>query len=45
MSLINEEIRKIVAKEENVIPFLQAGRLVHIKTGKQDWGWGIVAGF
>ena len=42
---IDEEIRKIVVKEENIIPFLQQGRFIRIKTNKQDWGWGILAGF
>jgi rRNA-processing arch domain len=33
-----------VTREENIIPFLQHGRLLHIKAGKEDWGWGILAG-
>jgi ATP-dependent RNA helicase DOB1 len=31
---IDEEIRKIMVKEENIIPFLQQGRLIQVKAGK-----------
>ena len=31
---IDDEIRKIVVKEENIIPFLQQGRFIRIKTNK-----------
>lgn len=42
---ISNEIRKIVVKPENIIPFLVPGRLVHIKTDQYDWGWGVLVNF
>jgi ATP-dependent RNA helicase DOB1 len=45
LSQIDEEIRKIVVKPENIVPFLVPGRLIHVKTEKEDWGWGILVSF
>jgi ATP-dependent RNA helicase DOB1 len=49
---IKSEIRRLegdmhalIIEPINSLPFLQAGRLVHVKDGDIDWGWGIVAGF
>lgn len=42
---LDDEINKIVTKPENIVPFLVPGRLVYIKTGKDDWGWGILVSF
>jgi ATP-dependent RNA helicase DOB1 len=42
---IKDEIRKIVIKPENIVPFLVPGRVIHIKTGKDDWGWGVLSSF
>lgn len=39
---IKEEIRKIVVRPENIVPFLVPGRMIHIKTEQFDWGWGIL---
>ena len=44
-SQIEEEIRKIVVKPENIVPFLVPGRLIKIKSDQHDWGWGILASF
>lgn len=37
-----EELRQIIIIPENVAPFLNPGRLVSIKDGNVDWGWGIL---
>jgi len=37
-----EELRKIVVLPENIAPFLNPGRLVCMKDGTSDWGWGIL---
>jgi len=42
---IDEEIRKIVVKPENIVPFLVPGRIIRIKTDKYDWGWGVLVSF
>ena len=42
---IENEIQKIVAKPENIVPFLVPGRLIHVKTNKDDWGWGVLVSF
>ena len=44
-SQIQEEIRKIVVRPENIVPFLVPGRLIKIKSDQHDWGWGILASF
>jgi len=42
---IREEIRKIVTKPENIVPFLVPGRMLRVKTDTDDWGWGILSSF
>ena len=42
---IGEEIRKIIVKPENIVPFLVPGRMIKIKTDQFDWGWGILVSF
>lgn len=32
-------------RPENCVPFLLPGRIIHVKTEKDDWGWGILANF
>lgn len=34
-----------MTKPENIIPFLVPGRLIYIKTDKEDWGWGVLVSF
>ena len=34
-----------MVKPENIVPFLVPGRLIHVKTEKEDWGWGILVNF
>mmetsp|Transcript_95298 Transcript_95298/g.208402 ORF Transcript_95298/g.208402 Transcript_95298/m.208402 type:complete len:1043 (+) Transcript_95298:202-3330(+) len=42
LAKLREELRQIVIKPENIMPFLNPGRLIHMKDGSTDWGWGIV---
>merc|ERR1719330_599318 len=37
-----EEVRQIITQPENIAPFLNPGRLVHVNEGETDWGWGIL---
>lgn len=36
------ELRRLVTMPEHIVPFLNPGRLVHMKDGDTDWGWGIL---
>ncbi|KAJ5080720.1 exosome RNA helicase mtr4 [Anaeramoeba ignava] len=42
---LKQKIKEITFKPVNILPFLQQGRLVKIKTIKQDWDWGIMIDF
>eukprot|EP01022_Parablepharisma_sp_SALTPOND_P014220 TRINITY_DN1916_c0_g1_i1.p1 TRINITY_DN1916_c0_g1~~TRINITY_DN1916_c0_g1_i1.p1 ORF type:complete len:1081 (+),score=160.85 TRINITY_DN1916_c0_g1_i1:7764-11006(+) len=42
---INSEANKMIFTPQNVLPYLAAGRLVHIADETTDWGWGIVVNF
>jgi ATP-dependent RNA helicase DOB1 len=49
---VSQEVRKIVAEPENLVPFLVPGRLLRISVtndsadgSEQDWGWGILVNF
>ncbi len=44
-SVIDEQIKKIVMKPENIVPFLVPGRVIRVKSDKNDFGWGIVVNF
>lgn len=37
-----EELRLIVIKPEYIAPYLNPGRLVYMRDGAMDWGWGIL---
>ncbi|CAE8646419.1 unnamed protein product [Polarella glacialis] len=37
-----EERRQIVIRPENIAPYLNPGRLVYMKDGETEWGWGIL---
>lgn len=37
-----EELRQVVTQPEHVAPFLNPGRLVHMKDATVEWGWGIL---
>lgn len=38
-------IRRIIANPETLLPFLSIGRLVYVKKGEEDWGWGLSINF
>jgi len=42
---ITMESRKIIFTPEHTLPYLAAGRLVHVSDVVADWGWGIVINF
>jgi len=37
-----EELRQIIVRPESITPFLNPGRLLYMRDGKVDWGWGIL---
>eukprot|EP00928_Gymnodinium_smaydae_P020163 TRINITY_DN17797_c0_g1_i1.p1 TRINITY_DN17797_c0_g1~~TRINITY_DN17797_c0_g1_i1.p1 ORF type:complete len:584 (-),score=183.46 TRINITY_DN17797_c0_g1_i1:136-1887(-) len=37
-----EDLRQIVIRPENIAPYLNPGRLVYMRDGETDWGWGIL---
>merc|ERR1719174_2717069 len=41
----NQKLKEILFRPENILPFLNAGRLVSIKDGDIDWGVGVVVKF
>jgi hypothetical protein len=38
-------VRRIIANPETILPFLSIGRLVYIKKGEEDYGWGLSINF
>ena len=42
---ITTEINKKVIQPQHVLPYLGAGRMVHVADEEADWGWGIVVNF
>jgi hypothetical protein len=42
---LEASIRSVIVQPLNSLPFLNAGRMVHVKDGDVDWGWGIITGF
>lgn len=42
---VNEEICNIVVKSSKCLPYLQAGRHVHVKCDGLDWGWGAIVNY
>ncbi|KIM24026.1 hypothetical protein M408DRAFT_248178 [Serendipita vermifera MAFF 305830] len=39
------DLRMVITHPTHILPFLQQGRLVKIKHGLQDFGWGVVINF
>jgi ATP-dependent RNA helicase DOB1 len=37
-----EDVRQTITRPENITPFLNPGRLLYMKDGDVDWGWGIL---
>ncbi len=42
---VKTEMNKIVAKPENILPYLAPGRLIHVADEVADWGWGVLVNF
>lgn len=40
-----KDVRSVINHPDYVLPFLQSGRLVHVKIGELDFGWGAVVSF
>lgn len=45
MNSYKEDVRKVITHPDYILPFLQAGRLVHVKVGDLDFDWGAVVSF
>ncbi len=45
LSLLGEEFHSWLVKPQYIVPFLQPGRLVNIKHGDKDFGYGAVVNF
>ncbi|GME80849.1 unnamed protein product [Ambrosiozyma monospora] len=41
----NEDYSKVISHPGNILPHLKGGRLIKIKIGAHDYGWGIVISF
>jgi ATP-dependent RNA helicase DOB1 len=39
------EIRDVVFTPKNILPYLNRGRLVQVKSDDGDWGWGAIVNF
>ncbi|KAK3602043.1 hypothetical protein CHS0354_021137 [Potamilus streckersoni] len=42
---LGKELLKFLHKPQYILPFLQPGRLVKVKNGEDDFGWGMVVNF
>src|SRR5690606_34359299 len=42
---MRQQLQKEITKPTHSVPFLQPGRLVRIRDGSDDWGWGVVVNF
>lgn len=40
-----EDARRVITHPGHILPFLQPGRVIKVKVGKFDYGWGMVASF
>lgn len=40
-----DDSRQVISHPGHILPFLQPGRVVHVKIGNFDYGWGMVATF
>ncbi|CAK9442335.1 uncharacterized protein LODBEIA_P60780 [Lodderomyces beijingensis] len=41
----NADLRKVITHPGHILPFIQDGRVVKIKIGQDDYGWGMVTNF
>ncbi len=42
---LSQEMLAYIQKPQHLLPFLQPGRLVHVKNADDDFGWGMVVNF
>ena len=42
LELVRNNIMKTVTRPDIILPFMQPGRLLKLKEGSADWGWGVV---
>ncbi|XP_045157858.2 exosome RNA helicase MTR4-like [Mercenaria mercenaria] len=42
---LSKELLTYIQKPQYILPFLQPGRLVHVKNGPDDFSWGMVVNF
>ena len=45
LAQISEGLHKFLVTPKYIVPFLQAGRMVHVKNKGDDFGWGIVVDY
>jgi ATP-dependent RNA helicase DOB1 len=42
---LSKELLTYIQKPQYILPFLQPGRLVHVKNGTDDFSWGMIVNF
>lgn len=45
LQLLGQEFHSWLVKPQYLIPFAQPGRLVSVKHGDNDFGWGVIVNF
>jgi hypothetical protein len=45
LKTIKDKQQKIMCVPEIILPFLSIGRLVYVKKGEKEWGWGVSINF
>ncbi|GEQ67329.1 hypothetical protein JCM33374_g993 [Metschnikowia sp. JCM 33374] len=45
LQVYQNDVRRVITHPGHILPFLQSGRVIHIKVGDHDYGWGMVASF
>eukprot|EP01080_Neovahlkampfia_damariscottae_P008060 gene8060-12522_t len=45
MNELKKQLRTFITNPVFILPFMQPGRLVYVRDGDDDWGWGCVVNF
>uniref|UniRef100_V5H1W4 Putative cytoplasmic exosomal rna helicase ski2 dead-box superfamily n=1 Tax=Ixodes ricinus TaxID=34613 RepID=V5H1W4_IXORI len=45
LASLSKELQAFLSKPQYCVPYLQAGRMIHIKNDTHDFGWGIVISY
>lgn len=45
LEVYQEDARKVITHPGHILPFLQGGRVIKVKIGDTDYGWGMVTSF